>query len=116
MKFTVIINNSPFADSHSGYFFVKALLESKHELSCVFFYQDASLVASNSIDFPSDETSITRHWQELKSKYDLNLLVCSSAAMRRGVLSQHVLPEFKLVNIGSLLNACDESDRVVTFK
>ncbi len=65
----------------------RAALQAGHEVHCVFFYQDG-VSQSNALCAPaSDELDLTAAWQQLAKEWQLNLVNCVSAALRRGVLS-----------------------------
>ncbi|MCU4677682.1 sulfurtransferase complex subunit TusD [Catenovulum sp. 2E275] len=76
-------------DSFNAYQFAKHLLEAdKNQLKSVFFYGDAVQVANQLRTPPSDEFDLTHAWQQLVTEFNLNLIVCSAAAQRRGILDK----------------------------
>lgn len=128
MKFAIVIQSSPFSrqSTATAYRFAKALLEQEHELFRVFFYSDAVLLANNQVSPAQDEQQLPQLWQELGQKYNLDLVVCIAAAVRRGVLDSNEAKRyekdtanlqqgFELSGLGQLAEALAVCDRVVTF-
>ena len=128
MKFSIVIQSSPFSrqSTATAYRFAKTLLEEGHELFRVFFYSDAVLLANDLVSPAQDEQQLPQIWQELGKKYELDLVVCIAAAVRRGVLdtneakryekaADNLSPGFELSGLGQLAEAIAVSDRVVTF-
>ena len=75
---------------------------------------------------PEDETSITRRWSELAALHSIDLVVCVSAAQRRGLLTTeeaaHAGPQgndvaagFRISGLGQWAEAVLEADRVIIF-
>lgn len=127
-RFTVIVNKAPFdkQGNYSALRFCRAILESEHSLSSVFFYQSGVNAANSFLSGHSDEISLLTEWQTLYSEHKVPLLVCVSAANRRGVISQDDAAEtdrkhFNLTNpftssgLGELTELMAGSDRVVQF-
>ncbi|UAA37297.1 sulfurtransferase complex subunit TusD [Paraneptunicella aestuarii] len=86
-KFLILVT-SPHYDSDSAkssYEFAKAAIEQNHEVLGIFFYQ-SGVSHANQFNAPlSDEPSASSLWQELATRYKVNLLVCATAASRRGI-------------------------------
>lgn len=61
-----------------------------------FFYHDGIYHALKWASPPDDEISIFKNWSELAQKYDLDLVVCISAAQRRGLINENVADGFRL--------------------
>ncbi len=128
MKFAIQINASP-NDSNSGYFayqFIKAALIKKHEIFRVFFYQEGVYHAFKYSMPPDDELQLTKKWTALANEQGIDLVVCISAAQRRGLLCDdeakrqgkldHDLAEgFRISGLGQLLEAIILADRFIEF-
>lgn len=116
MKFTIIVNNAPYQSqsSDTACKFAQALLEQGHELVQVFFYFDGVLNALGNSEPPQDDRNVIENWSKLAEENELNLIICSSAAMRRGV-PENLAAGFKSDSIGRLSEAVTHSDRVISF-
>ena len=116
MKFTLIVNNAPYQSqsSDSACQFASALLEQGHQLVQVFFYFEGVWNAQCDAEPPQDDRHVIENWSALALKNDIDLIVCSTAAKRRG-LGQILAPGFKLDSLGRLSEAVAISDRVITF-
>jgi tRNA 2-thiouridine synthesizing protein D len=75
---------------------------------------------------PDDEFDLTRRWQMLAKQYSLDLVVCISAAQRRGLLhaeeakrqkkhDKDLADGFRIGGLGQLLEAMMEADRFIEF-
>ncbi len=128
MKFSVLVLGAPFNHqaSYSAYRFCQALLESEHTLHRVFFYQDGVHNSSALATPPQDEKNLYQAWQTLQKQYDLDLVSCIAAAARRGIVNKseaerhnvdhHNLAKgFELSGLGQMVEAINQSDRVITF-
>ena len=117
MKFALQINSSPYhsAASLTAYRFANELLTQQHEILRIFFYHDGIYNAFKSANPPDDEESIFKNWSELAQKYNLDLVVCVSAAQRRGLENDNVADGFRLGGLGQLLEATILTDRFLVF-
>ncbi|GAB3107334.1 sulfurtransferase complex subunit TusD [Aestuariicella hydrocarbonica] len=120
--------------------FAKTLLAHGHSLYRVFFYGDgvhqAFLPDSNApgaAAYSAPGTHAAPHghtgkqWSDLSKQHQLDLVVCVSAALKRGLISeeegQHpeqaclrLLPGFQISGLGQLTDAAIHSDRTITFR
>lgn len=128
MKFSLAIYAAPHSSqaSASALNFAKALLDNGHELYRVFFYADGAHNASLLASPPQDEANIQQDWKCLADTHQLDLVVCISAALRRGIIdskeaeryakpSSNLEQPFELSGLGQLVDACVNSDRIITF-
>lgn len=128
MRFAIQVNASPNHSStgYSAYQFCKAALAQGHEVFRIFFYHEGIYHALKQNSPPDDEIQLTACWGELAKKHQIDLLVCVSAAQRRGLLyadeaqrrnKQDVdLAEgFRIGGLGQWLEALIEADRVIVF-
>ncbi|MDY6890976.1 MAG: sulfurtransferase complex subunit TusD [Pseudomonadota bacterium] len=128
MKFTLVVHCAPYqgAAADTALRFARALLAGGHELYRVFFYREGVHNASALASPPRDEHSLPLAWQRLAQEYQLDLVVCVAAALRRGILDEneakrHEKPAanlasgFELSGLGQLSEALIQSDRVLTF-
>lgn len=128
MKYTIQINSSPYQASsgETAYQFIKSALEMGHEVSCVLFYQEGVYHAFRYATPPDDEVQIVSRWTALASKYDLDLLVCISAAQRRGLLEVNeakrqgkmdndLADGFRIAGLGQWVESVLKADRFIEF-
>lgn len=128
MKLNILITGGLY-DSQAAYSalqFSKAALDAGHSLLQVFFYHNGVSVA-NALSAPlADEFDGHLQWLTLAQQYSIPVVVCVSAAERRGVLSsvtqsengdgvENPDPVFQVVGLGALHEASLASDRTVTF-
>jgi tRNA 2-thiouridine synthesizing protein D len=120
MTTLLLLTSAP--ESHLAWHAVRlarALLSSDETVR-VFFYQDAVSVVNALRWQPADEPSLQTAWQTL----DIDLPVCVSAALNRGIsdhanASRHQLPHanlatgFRLTGLGELAELMIQADRVV---
>ncbi|MGH8503937.1 MAG: sulfurtransferase complex subunit TusD [Gammaproteobacteria bacterium] len=128
MKFAILVNGGPFTQqaAATAYHFTRAALEKGHEVSRVFFYHDAVQTGTRLNVPPQDECDLPGLWRELGARYRLDLVVCVSAAQRRGVLdareaqrhgkdSDNLAPGFRIGGLGQLIEAGIDAERLVAF-
>ena len=91
MKFAIQINASPYSSGcgESAYQFLTAILEKSHQVYRVFFYHEAIYQAFHFMTPPDDEIDLVRRWSELAKKHQIDLVICISAAQRRGLLFEN---------------------------
>jgi tRNA 2-thiouridine synthesizing protein D len=128
MKYAIQINSSPY-HSNTGitaYHFIKAVLAAGHQVFRVFFYQDGVYHALRYVTPPDDEFNLTQKWSELARKQQVDLVVCISAAQRRGLLhfdeakrqgkqDNDLAEGFRISGLGQLVEATLEADRFLVF-
>ena len=128
MKFSLAIYAAPYSSqaSATALKFAQTLLADGHELYRVFFYGDGVHNGSQLNQPPQDESNLHLDWQLLAKKHQLDLVVCIAAALRRGILDQgeakryqkhadNLGEPFELSGLGQLVDACVNSDRIITF-
>ena len=128
MKFAVQVNTSPYQSNigHSAYQFIEAALSQGHEVFRVFFYHDGVYQAFKHTAPPDDELQFTAQWSELARRYPVDLVVCISAAQRRGLLEMDearrqgkqdndLADGFRISGLGQLVEATLEADRFIVF-
>lgn len=128
MKFALQINSSPY-DSEAGetaFQFSKAAIAAGHEIFRIFFYYDGIYHGLRFAKPPEDECQITRRWSGLANSHGLDLVLCISAAQRRGLLCkdeaqrQQKLDDdladgFRISGLGQLVEAMMQADRFIVF-
>lgn len=97
-----------------------------HEIIRVFFYQEGVYHAFKYATPPDDEVQIVTRWSALAREYDIDLVVCISAAQRRGLLEANearrqgkmdndVADGFRIAGLGLWVEAMLEADRFIEF-
>lgn len=128
MKYTLQVNSSPYA-SHAGlhaYRFAEAAVQAGHEIVRVFFYKDGVYHAFNTNTPPADELNLTTAWSQLATDYAIDLVVCISAAQRRGLLAEdeaklqgkldnNLADHFRIAGLGLWLEGGLLADRCLVF-
>lgn len=106
--------------------FCRAVLRQGHQLKRVFFAGDGVLTASKLMVPPQDEIHLHQEWIQLAAEHSVELVVCISACLRRGIINDseaaryqldatNLDDHFILAGLGQLVDAAIESDRLVTF-
>ena len=129
MKFAIQVNTSPEHSNAGGtaYRFVESALSMGHDVFRVFFYHDGIFHALKYATPPDDERQLTRQWSELARVYGVDLVVCISAAQRRGLLSENearrqgkrdndLADGFRISGLGQWVEATLEADRLIVFR
>ncbi|WP_411725465.1 sulfurtransferase complex subunit TusD [Methyloglobulus sp.] len=129
MRFAIQVNTSPYQSNtgHSAYQFIKAALAQGHEVFRVFFYHEGIYHAFKHNTPPDDELQLTCCWSDLAQQHQVDLVVCISAAQRRGLLlyadeaqrrgkqDDDLATGFRIAGLGLWVEALLESDRVIVF-
>lgn len=121
MQMSILVQGSPTATRacHNALEFARAVAESEHSLYRVFFYQEAVGIGHRYFDAPPDEPNLQRAWLDFAAEHAIELVVCVSAAQRRGISrdTDHntVADGFVVSGLGQLIEAMLESDRLVSF-
>ncbi len=128
MKLVIQVNSSPCSGNGglTAYRFILAALKMNHQIVRVFFYKEGVYHAFKYASPPDDELQLTRKWSALAELYDIDLLVCISAAQRRGLLGadeaerqgkqdNDIAAGFRIGGLGQLLEATLTADRFIEF-
>lgn len=114
MKYTIQINApGQSRPACNGYQFIKAVLAEGHEIVRVFFYRDGIYNGFGGEGAAPD-------WSALAGAHGLDLVLCATAAERRGFGSsgpRAVAPRagFRVGGLGQWMEACLKADRVLVF-
>ncbi|MDO6687420.1 MULTISPECIES: sulfurtransferase complex subunit TusD [unclassified Agarivorans] len=126
LSYTLVVTSPLYGKqgSATALNFANSLVAEGHQLKTVFFYLDG-VTNSLSTSLPaSDEVDIHQCWIELKNNSGCELLVCSAAAYRRGVVAKEDLEnqavesfnmshQFAMSGLAEMATAMLSSDRVV---
>lgn len=128
MKFAIQVNASPYHSNagYCAYRFITEALAQGHEIYRVFFYHDGIYHAFKYATPPDDELQFTAQWSQLAKHHQIDLVVCISAAQRRGLLcsdeaerqgkrDNDLADGFRISGLGQLVEATLEADRFIVF-
>ena len=121
MKIGLLVLGSPVGtySCHSAYETAVEILNQRHTLHRVFFYQDAALIGNNKSEPVNSTDRIQDDWIALAKEHNLDLTVCVSAAQRRGIVESssesNLVEGFSISGLGQLVEAMLVCDRIVTF-
>ncbi|NOT12851.1 MAG: sulfurtransferase complex subunit TusD [Methylococcaceae bacterium] len=128
MKFAIQVNAGPYQSNagFTAYQFITSALLQGHEIFRVFFYHDGIYHAFKSATPPDDERQLSRQWSELAKRHQIDLVVCISAAQRRGLLctdeaqrqgklDDDLAAGFRIAGLGQWVEATLEADRFIVF-
>mgnify|MGYP000103138449 FL=1 len=127
-SFTLLVTSAPYSSqsAYSAYRFAMAAVKQHHNINGVFFYQSGTLNGSALQQLSSDEFDLHNAWKQLANEHSVPLMVCVSAATKRGITNEtdaleaddphHSLAtEFQSVGLGDLAQLLTNSDRMVQF-
>ena len=97
-----------------------------HEVVRVFFYQEGVYHAFRYASPPDDELQIVSRWSTLACDYDIDMVVCISAAQRRALLEANearrqgkkdndIAQGFRIAGLGQWVEAMIVADRFIEF-
>lgn len=103
----------------------KSLLDQKQSVS-VFFYGDGAYTANRLMWQTADVPSVSDKWVKLADEYSLDLPVCVSTALARGITDSdnakrhhldgdNLRSPFRLVGLSELALQIDGADTVMQF-
>lgn len=128
MIISVMVTGSPVSQqaAQSALSFCEAALCAGHQIYRVFFYEDAVYVGSAISVSPQDERNLNAAWSEFVQRHQLDAVICVASALKRGILNNseatryqkpaaNLEAGFELSGLGQWVDACLNSDRVVSF-
>ncbi len=126
--FSLMVTANPYTaqGQYTALRFANEVINKGHQLKRIFFYADGVLIASRLNCPPSDEINLTKAWAKLAIEKDVELTVCVTAALKRGIVNQaeadrnaltgeNLDPAFEISGLGQLTEAMLESDKLITF-
>ena len=96
--------------------FAETAIKRGNQVKAIFLYQDGVLNASNSLDIMSDELNGQDPLLRLHETYGTPLLLCVTAAEKRGLNEDLVHPSFNIAGLAEFAELTTETDKVVQFK
>lgn len=118
MKYAIQVNTGPgpSQSAHSAYQFIKAALAEGHEIVRLFFYHDGIYNSFIMTRHAASGDRVFPDWSGLATQHGIDLVLCVSAAERRGLSPDTRLAEgFRIGGLGQWVEACLKADRVMVF-
>ena len=115
MRIDLLVQGAPLATGapERAFKFARAAIQAGHRIGRIFFYNEAVAVANRFVD---DKSGSRANLVKLAAQARFELAVCVTAAGRRGILADQTLAEgFVTVGLGQLIEAIEDSDRLVSF-
>ena len=97
-----------------------------HEIVRVFFYYEGAYNGLRRMTPPAGEDAPVRRWSALAAECGVDLVICISAAQRRGLLEgseaaragqgdDDLAQGFRIAGLGLWVDACLKADRFLSF-
>ena len=128
MKFSVVVYASPYSNEAaiSALNFSSAVISKGHSIYRIFFFTDGVDNANKLAITPQDEINLQEQWHTLIQENDLDSVVCVTSGLKRGIIDEKessnrkldcssIMPSSDLSGLGQLVDAYDNSDRVLNF-
>ncbi len=97
-----------------------------HQIQRIFFYSEGVYNGLRWMTPPEEEAPLLRRWSALATEQGIDLVICISAAQRRGLLEQtesrrvgklddDLALGFRIAGLGMWVDACLKADRFLVF-
>lgn len=117
-QFILVLHNPPW--SHQSVVtacdFARAAHSRGDEIKAIFLYQDAVLNGLSNLDIPSDELDGQQQLITLQQECAIPLLMCVTAAEKRGLDASKIRDEFTLSGLAEFAELTVNADKVIQFK
>jgi len=111
MKFALLIRGP----SPTALAFARAALAEGHQIGQIFFHADGVHQANRLAVAPPGEPNPPALWSDFAAESGIELVLCSSAGMRRGVREANLANGFRISGVGQWLEASLAADRIMVF-
>lgn len=120
VTFALLINSAPHSTQADAAFrFARAAVSQGYRVIRVFFHGEGVYHALPPSPLVGDEESLTARWTDLARTADIDLVLCSAAAERRGVWNEDggrpVADGFRVGGLGQWVEACLQAERILSF-
>ncbi len=128
-SFLILVHSSNYASqsSASALNYAESVINNGHDLKAIFFYQEGVYHANSLTNIPSDELDTSTGFKQLNADHGTPLLLCVTAADKRGIVNEHheqeqalphgnVDPAFTVAGLAEMVTIAAETDRLVQFK
>ena len=126
--YSLLVLSSPVSGggARTAAAFAHSAIARGHSIRRVFFMDAGVYSGAAAAVFSQDEADRLQPWVALAEQHAVELLLCISSALRRGVLDQSeaerheragatIHPAFTIAGLGQLIDASASSDRLMTF-
>jgi tRNA 2-thiouridine synthesizing protein D len=126
--YSLLVLSSPSSGrcAHTAAEFAACAIARGHSIHRIFFLDAGASTGSSHAIFPQDEEAPLKVWIELAEQHGVELILCVSSALKRGMLDQTeakryersgatIHPAFIISGLGQLVDASANSDRMITF-
>lgn len=126
--FSILITTPPFDNSlgNCALAFVRQACQAQQKIDHVFFYGPGVYHANALTHPPSDEFHPRREWEMLHAELGIRLIVCVTAATRRGIIGSDVAQQeaknvtnltlpFEQAGLGEFFTALHNCNQLVQF-
>ena len=126
--YSILITTSPFHGDTAkrAFAFIKGVLDNGATFTNVFLYSDGVLHANSLMLQTSDELYAYNEWKALADNHNITLLVCITAAVKRGIVSEqeaienglsmaNLVAPFEQAGLGEFFSELHNCDRLVQF-
>lgn len=116
MKFALLIRSAPHRGGASTPLaFAREALAQGHEVIQIFFQAEGVHHANRLSAPPPAEGNAVADWSRFAEESGTELVLCSTAGLRRGVREANLAPGFRISGVGQWLEAAAAADRVLVF-
>jgi len=115
VKFALLIRSAPKAGPSTPLAFAREALAQGHQVIQIFFQADGVHHANRLAAPPQAEGNAIAEWSRFAAESKVELTMCSTAGLRRGVREANLAPGFRISGVGQWLEAAAAADRVVVF-
>ncbi|GAB3276195.1 sulfurtransferase complex subunit TusD [Parahaliea aestuarii] len=126
MNYALLVLAPPGSASRAALGFARAACARGHQLERVFFLDRGVENGMGTAVAPQGERDLPAQWAQLASEQGVELVLCISSAIRRGLLDateaqRHekvgptVAPGFTIGGLGLLVETCTDCERLLTF-
>ena len=128
LNYSILVTSPPYDNDagSSALSFIQHAIAQGHSVDHVFFYQQGIYHANSYIAPPNDEINLHDAWCVLHRQYEVRLLVCITAALKRGVTDvshgaehditgSNLRAPFEQAGLGEFFSSLHACDHVVQF-
>lgn len=115
MKFALLIRSAPSAGPSTPLAFAREAIAQGHQVIQIFFQGEGAHHANRLTAPPPAEGNAVAEWGRFAEQYSVELVLCSTAGLRRGVREANLAPGFRISGVGQWLDAANRADRVLVF-
>jgi sulfur relay protein TusD/DsrE len=115
MIFCILITTDSLSTINSCLKFIQTALDKSHTINTVYFRGTAIYQANNDIQFAYREFNYQNTWQTLKSANNIELLVCYSSMVKRGLKQSSLHHSFTFSGSSKLAEKIELADKFICF-